>query len=184
MTTLRRICVYCGSSSGRNEAIIAATRALGERFAARETELVYGGGSVGLMGLLADTVLAGNGRVTGVIPTRLFSSEVAHRGLTELVEVDTMHERKRSMFEHADAFIALPGGFGTLEELAEIITWAQIGMHAKPVGLLNVAGYYDALLAWLDHAVSEGFLGADNRDRLHHATTVDELLAKLDAAAS
>lgn len=179
---LGRICVYCASSPGRNEAITAATVALGKAFVARGTELVYGGGSVGLMGLLADTVLDGGGRVTGVIPTRLFSSEVAHRRVTQLIEVDTMHERKRAMFEHADAFIALPGGFGTLEELAEIVTWAQIGMHQKPVGLLNVDGYYDSFLAWLDRSVDDGFMVATNRDRLLRESTVDALLAALDAA--
>ncbi len=178
---LRRLCVYCGSSPGRNAAITEATVELGTALAERGTELVYGGGSVGLMGLVADTVLAGGGRVTGVIPARLFSSEVAHRGLTELIEVDTMHERKKAMFDHADGFVALPGGFGTLEELAEIVTWAQIGVHAKPVGLLNIAGYYDDLLRWLDRSVSDGFLSEANRDRLRWDVSVSGLLAKLDA---
>ncbi|MEM6291000.1 MAG: TIGR00730 family Rossman fold protein [Myxococcota bacterium] len=178
---LRRLCVYCGSSPGANEAITKATVELGVALASRGTELVYGGGAVGLMGLVADTVLAGGGRVTGVIPTRLFSSEVAHRGLTELIEVNTMHERKQAMFDHADGFLALPGGFGTLEELAEIVTWAQIGVHGKPVGLLNVDGYYDALVAWLDRAVTDGFLSDANRNRLRWDATVDGLLAKLDA---
>lgn len=163
VSELERICVYCASSPGNNPAIQAATRALGELLAAEGLGLVYGGGSAGLMGLLADTVLAAGGTVVGVIPTRLFPKEIPHRGLTELVTVGSMHERKTKMFERSDAFIALPGGFGTLEELAEVTTWAQLGIHRKPIGVLNVGGYYDALLAWFDRGVSEGLLRPDNR---------------------
>lgn len=166
VSEIQRVCVYCASSSGTNPAIQAATRALGQRLAAEGLGLVYGGGSVGLMGLLADTVLAAGGTVVGVIPRRLFPKEIAHRGLTELVEVGSMHERKTAMFERADAFIALPGGFGTLEELSEVTTWAQLGIHQKPIGVLNVGGYYDALLSWLERGVSEGLLRPENRTLL------------------
>lgn len=163
MPEIKRICVYCASSPGNDPAIQASARVLGELLAAEGLGLVYGGGSVGLMGLVADTVMAAGGTVTGVIPTQLFPREIAHRGLTELVEVGSMHERKTKMFELADAFIALPGGFGTLEELTEVTTWAQLGIHHKPIGVLNVGGYYDALLVFLDHCVVKGLLRDDNR---------------------
>ena len=131
---LRRVCVFCASSPSSDPAVSKATVALGRLLAEREIELVYGGGAVGLMGLVADTVLEAGGTVTGVIPTGLFSEEIGHQGLTTLEEVDTMHERKSRMYEHADAFIALPGGFGTLEEVAEVLTWNQIGLLAKTYG--------------------------------------------------
>jgi uncharacterized protein (TIGR00730 family) len=178
---IKRVCVYCASAPGRDPAIQAATRALGQRLAAEGLGLVYGGGSVGLMGLVADTVMAAGGTVIGVIPRRLFPKEIAHRGLTELIEVDSMHERKTKMFELADAFIALPGGFGTLEELAEVTTWAQLGIHQKPIGVLNVGGYYDALLVFLDRGVHEGLLRADNRALL---VDRDEPAALLQALRS
>ncbi len=179
MANIRRVCVYCASSPGTNLAITQAARALAELLADEGLELVYGGGTVGLMGLIADTVMARGGVVRGVIPTQLFPREIAHRGLTELVEVSSMHERKTKMFELADAFIALPGGFGTLEELAEVTTWAQLGIHAKPVGLLNVEGYYDGLLMWLARAVKDELLTADNRMLLLDATDGPALLAKM-----
>jgi uncharacterized protein (TIGR00730 family) len=160
---LERVCVYCASSLGTEPATEAATRALGRLLAAEGLGLVYGGGSVGLMGLVADTVLDAGGTVTGVIPKRLFPREIPHRGLTELIEVESMHARKTTMFERADAFIALPGGFGTFEELFEVTTWAQLGIHQKPIGVLNVSGYYDLLLAFLDRAVRDGLLRPDNR---------------------
>lgn len=147
--------------------------------AARGIRLVYGGGAVGLMGLLADTVLANGGLVTGVIPLALFPKEVAHPGCTELVTVDSMHERKREMFDRSDAFVALPGGFGTLEEIAEVTTWAQIGMHQKPVGVLNVDGYWDGLLGFFDRAVDDGLLREQNRDLLLRASSPDDLLTVL-----
>ncbi|WP_407674739.1 TIGR00730 family Rossman fold protein [Paraliomyxa miuraensis] len=181
MPTIERICVYCASSPGTNPTIRSAARALGELLAAEGLGLVYGGSSVGLMGLIADAVMAAGGTAVGVIPTRLFSTEIPHRGLTELVPVGSMHERKTKMFELADAFIAMPGGFGTLEELAEVTTWAQLGIHQKPIGLLNVAGYYDPLLAWLDHAVAEGLLRGENRSLLVHH---DEPAALLQALRS
>lgn len=163
MPTLQRVCVYCASSPGHDPAIQAAAVAFGRLLAAEGLGLVYGGGSVGLMGLVADTVMQAGGTVIGVIPKRLFPREIPHRGLTELVEVESMHERKTKMFELADAFVAMPGGFGTLEELFEITTWAQLGIHQKAIGVLNVGGYYDSLLAFLDRAVQDGLLRADNR---------------------
>jgi len=173
---LRRICVYCASSPGRNPAITAATRALGELLVAEGIGLVYGGASVGLMGLVADTVMAGGGRAIGVIPRRLLPREVAHTGLTELFEVESMHERKTKMFELSDGFIALPGGFGTFEELFEVTTWAQLGVHGKPIGLLNVDGYYDHLLAFLGRAVDEELLRTKNRSLLLDAPQPAALL--------
>lgn len=181
MPTIERVCVYCASSPGHDPAIQAATRALGRLLAAEGLGLVYGGGRAGLMGLVADTVLEAGGTVVGVIPKRLFPREIPHRGLTELVEVESMHARKTTMFERSDAFVALPGGFGTLEELAEITTWAQLGIHQKPIGLLNVGGYYDSLLAFLDRAVTEGLLRPDNRALL---VDRDEPAALLQALRS
>lgn len=181
MAELRRICVYCASSPGTNPTITDAARALAELLADEGLELVYGGGTVGLMGLIADTVMARGGTVRGVIPTQLFPREIAHRGLTELIEVSSMHERKTKMFEFADAFVALPGGFGTLEELAEVTTWAQLGIHAKPVGLLNVDGYYDGLLTWLRRAVDDQLLRADNRTLLLDAADAPTLLERMRA---
>lgn len=179
MPELTSVCVYCASSTGTNQTIVDATRALGELLAARGIRLVYGGGAVGLMGLIADTVLANGGQVTGVIPLALFPKEVAHPGCTELITVDSMHERKRQMFDRADAFVALPGGFGTLEEISEVTTWAQIGMHHKPLGVLNVDGYWDGLLDFFDRAVDDGLLKEQNRDLLLRAPTPEELLTKL-----
>ncbi|MEO0492318.1 MAG: TIGR00730 family Rossman fold protein [Actinomycetota bacterium] len=160
---LRRVCVFCASSPGSDPAITDATVALGRLLAEREIELVYGGGAVGLMGLVADTVLDAGGTVTGVIPTGLFSKEVGHRGLTTLEEVDTMHERKSRMYELSDAIIALPGGFGTLEELAEVLTWNQIGILTKPVGVLDVGGFWQPLLSLFDTMVDKTILKEKNR---------------------
>lgn len=176
--------MYCASSPGTNAEITAAAKRLGQRLCADGIELVYGGGTVGLMGLVADTVMAGGGAVTGVIPTALFPREIPHRGLSKLVEVGSMHERKHTMFELADAFIALPGGWGTMEEVTEVTTWAQIGMHKKPVGLLNVAGYYDHVIAWTERAVSDGLLRAENRDLLLHAPDPDTMVDRLQCAAT
>ena len=155
---MRRICVYCGSSSGARPSYTEAARALGRSLARRGLGLVYGGSDVGLMGALADTVLAEGGEVIGVIPEPIVAREIAHKGLSDLRVVGSMHERKALMAELADAFIALPGGFGTLEEFCEIATWVQLGLHRKPCGILNVEGYYDGLLAFLNHAVGEGFI--------------------------
>ena len=160
---MRRVCVFCGSSEGKRPVYREAARAMGLALARRGTELVFGGGRVGLMGVLADAVLAAGGRAIGVIPEALVAKELAHRGLTELRVVHSMHQRKALMAELSDAFIALPGGFGTLEEYCEMLTWAQLGLHAKPCGLLNVAGFYDALLELFDHAVSEQFVDGPHR---------------------
>ena len=163
MSTLNTVGVFLGSSTGTNPAHSDATVALANELVARNITLVYGGGAVGLMGLLADTVLEGGGEVIGVIPRNLFGKEVAHRGNTELIETDGMHERKALMYERSDAFVALPGGIGTLDELAETATWGQIGLQDKPVGVLNIDGYYDGLLAWLDRAVDEGMIRPKNK---------------------
>ena len=165
-TDFRRVCVFCASSPGTDSAITDATVELGRELVSRDLELVFGGGAVGLMGLIADTVLEGGGRVTGVIPRNLFSREVGHRNLTVLEEVDSMHVRKARMYELADAFIALPGGYGTLEELAETLTWNQIGLLKKPVGVLDVGGFWQPLLTLLDSMVDKTILKPANREVL------------------
>jgi uncharacterized protein (TIGR00730 family) len=154
---MRRVCVFLGSKFGHSPDYAEATAALGHELVRRRTGVIYGGGAVGLMGVLADTVMAGGGEVTGVIPRDLFEREVEHPALTELHKVASMHERKATMYQLADAFIALPGGLGTLEELAETLTWLQIGLHAKPVGILDVRGFYAPLQRFLEHTVVEGF---------------------------
>nr|WP_319565609.1 TIGR00730 family Rossman fold protein [uncultured Rhodoferax sp.] len=163
---MKNICVYCGSSSGRLPAYAEGARALARALVARDWGLVYGGASIGLMGLVADTVLQLGGRVVGVIPEALARKEVAHAGLTQLHVTQSMHERKTLMAELSDGFIAMPGGIGTFEEIFEIWTWAQLGIHAKPCGLLNVAGYYDALTTFLDHATHEQFMKPPHRSLL------------------
>lgn len=160
---LKSVCVFCGSSAGNRPEYAVAARQMGVALAERELTLIYGGGNIGLMGAVADAALEAGGRVIGVIPQHLEDWEVGHRGLTELEIVGSMHERKARMAELADAFIALPGGLGTFEELFEILTWAQLGLHQKPFGLLNTAGYYAALLALLDTAVQERFLRPEHR---------------------
>jgi uncharacterized protein (TIGR00730 family) len=167
---MKRICVFCGSRTGARESYATAARAAGTAIAARGLELVYGGGHVGLMGVVADAALAAGGRVIGIIPTLLAKKEVAHERLSELHVVRTMHERKAMMAELSDAFLILPGGVGTLEEFFEIWTWAQIGEHEKPFGLVNVDGFYNGLLAFLDTSVNEGFLRPRHRDLLIHGT--------------
>jgi uncharacterized protein (TIGR00730 family) len=166
---------------GSQPAYEAGAIALAGELTARGLGLVYGGSHVGLMGVLADTVLAAGGEVIGVIPDALMSKEIGHTGLRDLIVVGSMHERKARMSELADAFIAMPGGFGTLEEFAEAITWTQLGIHHKPCGLLNVEGYYGPLLAWIDQAVAEGFLKAANRELVIDAAEPDQLLDKLEA---
>ena len=156
-----------------------AARQTGDTLARRRLTLVYGGGNVGLMGMVADAVLAGGGQVIGVMPEALVSKEIAHSNLTELIVTGSMHERKAKMADLADAFIALPGGFGTYDELCEIITWAQLGLHRKPVGLLNVAGFYDGLLAFFNHAVTEGFIRNQHEAMLQTANQPAPLLDKL-----
>ncbi|WP_296493521.1 TIGR00730 family Rossman fold protein [Rhodoferax sp.] len=173
---MKAICVYCGSSPGRLEVYASAARALGQALVARDLGLVYGGASIGLMGLVADTVLQLGGRVVGVIPKGLARKEVVHRQLSELHVTQSMHERKTLMAELSDGFIAMPGGIGTFEEIFEIWTWAQLGIHAKPCGLLNVAGYYDALTTFLDHAAAEQFLKLPHRSMLIVEQAPDVLL--------
>jgi uncharacterized protein (TIGR00730 family) len=174
-----RICVFCGSSRGVGEIYAESARDFGSALVRRGLELVFGGGHVGLMGVLADAVLASGGRAIGVIPRALVEKELAHQRLTELHVVETMHQRKALMADGAGCFTALPGGFGTADELFEILTWAQLGLHARPVGLLNVGGYFDPLLGWLDHMVRERFLPAEHRDRLLVSGDPDVLLDAL-----
>jgi hypothetical protein len=179
---LNAVAVYCGSSMGQRPVYRQTADALGTLLASRSIELVYGGGNVGLMGTIADATLAAGGRVYGVIPDCLVKWEVAHTGLSEQHVVPTMHERKQLMADRADAFIAMPGGIGTLEELFEVYTWVQIGLHNKPLAILNIEGYYDHLLAFLDHAVAEGLFRAELRNRLLVDTDVARLLDRLAAA--
>ena len=160
---MKRICVYCGSSVGNQPVHLEAAMALGAVLASRKIGLVYGGGNVGLMGIIADAVLAGGGEVIGVIPQSLADREIAHSGVTDLRVVDSMHTRKALMADLSDAFIAMPGGFGTFEEFFEAVTWTQLGVHRKPCGLLNAGGFYTALALFIDQAVSEGFIKPAHR---------------------
>jgi uncharacterized protein (TIGR00730 family) len=176
---VRRLCVYAGSNPGSDPAYAEAARALATLMAQRRIGLVYGGGRVGLMGVLADTILEHGGEAIGVMPQALFDREIGHPRLTELKVVDSMHERKAQMAELADAFVAVPGGIGTLEELIEVYTWSQLGIHDKGCGVLNVRGYYDGLAAFLDHAVGEGFLRPQHRAVLTVAEDPAELLDAL-----
>lgn len=176
---MKAVCVYCGSGSGRLEAYAEAAKALGTALVARDLTLVYGGASIGLMGLIADTVLAAGGRAIGVMPDGLARREVAHKHLTELHITQTMHQRKTLMAELADGFVALPGGLGTLEELFEVWTWSQLGIHAKPCGMLNAAGYYDGLLTFLDHATAEAFVRPQHREALLVDTDAERLLDQM-----
>lgn len=178
---MKRICVFCGSSTGARAAYGDAARRLGACLAAHGIGLVYGGASVGTMGIIADSVLQAGGDVVGVIPRALETRELAHRGLTQLHVVESMHERKALMANLADAFIALPGGLGTMDEFCEILTWAQLGLHAKPCALLNVENYYDRLIAFFDHAVGEGFLPAAHRRMI---VVAEDASALLDAMQS
>jgi uncharacterized protein (TIGR00730 family) len=181
---MRRICVFAGSSLGVRESYAESARALGRALAERGLGLVYGGASVGLMGAAADAALAAGGEVIGVLPRGLFRREVAHPGLTELREVGSMHERKALMADLADGFIALPGGYGTFDELFEIVTWAQIGLHRKPVGLLDVDGYFAPLLALVAHAAREGFVPASHARLLLRAESPAALLDAFAAYTS
>jgi uncharacterized protein (TIGR00730 family) len=178
---VRRLCVFCGSNQGSRPEYAAGARALGAELAARKIELVYGGGSIGLMGALADAVLAAGGSAIGVIPGPLATKELAHPGLTELRVVASMHERKATMTALADGFVALPGGLGTLEELFEVLTWAQLGIHQKPVGVLDVCNYFGGLRATLDHGVSEGLIRREHAELLTFAATPVELLDRFAA---
>jgi uncharacterized protein (TIGR00730 family) len=179
---LRSICVYCSSSSARNKAVEEEIRLFGREIAKRGIALIYGGSSRGLMGALADEVLAGNGRVIGVVPKALESREAAHRGLTELKVVASMHEREQAMFDLADAFVAFPGGFGTMEEIIEMLTWKQLGIHGKPVVIANLGGYFDPLLSQFDRAIASGYVRPEDRILFAVAENTKAILTLLEGA--
>ena len=178
---MRSVCVFCGSNTGAGEEYAGAARALARALARRGLRLVYGGGSIGLMGVLGDAALAAGCHVVGVTPRRLLEKEVVHKGLTELRVVETMHERKALMEDLSGGFVALPGGFGTYDELFEMLTWGQLSVHSKPIGLLNVDGFFDPLLAMIRHGVAEGFVAEGNLQLFVVAATIDELLARMNA---
>jgi uncharacterized protein (TIGR00730 family) len=176
---MKRVCVFCGSSMGRQPLYAEAAEALSLYLVRNGIGIVYGGASSGLMGRIADVALAAGGEVIGVMPQMLVDKEIAHRNLSKLVIVNSMHERKAAMADLSDAFIALPGGFGTLDEFCEIVTWAQLGIHSKPCGLLNVGGYFDALLQMFDHAVTESFLKPHNRKLVIADSELEPLMKRL-----
>ncbi|XP_021902756.1 cytokinin riboside 5'-monophosphate phosphoribohydrolase LOG1-like isoform X2 [Carica papaya] len=176
----KRVCVFCGSSTGKRESYRDAALQLGQELVTRSLDLVYGGGSVGLMGLVSQEVHRGGGRVLGIIPKTLMSKEITGETVGEVKAVADMHQRKAEMARHSDCFIALPGGYGTLEELLEVITWAQLGIHDKPVGLINVDGYYNYLLTFLDKAVDDGFINPPQRSIIISASTATDLFQKLE----
>ena len=178
---MKSICVFCGSSAGNRPEYAEAARRMGEALARRKLKLVYGGGRVGLMGEIARSVLAAGGEVVGVIPESLMRKELAYEDLTELRVVGTMHERKAMMADFADAFVAMPGGFGTFEEFCEVLTWAQLGIHRKPCALFNVNRYYDGMLALFDHAVAEGFVRPAHRSMVIAEDDAERLLDRLAA---
>lgn len=177
---MRRICVYCGSNNGARPLYADAAHELADVLVRHDLELVYGGADKGIMGIIADAVIGLGGKVHGVIPKMLCDKEIAHQGLTELHVVSSMHARKSMMAALSDGFVALPGGFGTLEEIIEIITWGQLRFHDKPCGLLNVDGYFDHLLRYLDHANAEGFLRPENRDMLLHDKSAAGLIQQFE----
>jgi len=176
---MQSLCVFCGSAKGKTPVYAEEAHRLGQALARAGVTLVFGAGHIGLMGVLADAVLEAGGKAIGVIPKVLMDRELAHLGLTQLHVVDTMHQRKALMADLCMAFIALPGGYGTLDETFEILTWAQLGLHTKPIGLLNTAGYFDPLLAWIDRAVEDGFIRQEHRNLLHVATNPEVLLESL-----
>ncbi|KNA06768.1 hypothetical protein SOVF_177960 [Spinacia oleracea] len=176
----KSVCVFCGSSTGKRDSYREAAIELGQELVAKKLDLVYGGGSIGLMGLVSQTVHQGGGRVIGIMPKTLMGKELTGETVGELRPVANMHQRKAEMARHSDCFIALPGGYGTLEELLEVIAWAQLGIHDKPVGLLNVAGYYDSLLTFIDQAVEDGFIRPSQRHIFVSAPTAKELVQKLE----
>jgi len=178
---IRSVCVFCGSARGSDPRFLQAARATGALLARHRLALIYGGGQVGMMGALADAALEAGGQVTGVIPRHLMRPEVAHTGLTDLVVVESMHDRKWQMAQRADGFLALPGGYGTLDETFEMVTWLQLGLHGKPVALVNVAGYFDSLLRWLEDAVDCGFVRRGQEQLLAAADTPEAALALLQA---
>lgn len=179
MSRVKRVCVYCGSASGTAPAYRESAMRLGQILAKAGVGLVYGGGSIGLMGILADAVLAAGGHVTGIIPGHLHKSEIGHKGVTRLVVVGSMHERKQKMFELADAFAVLPGGLGTIEEAMEIITWRQLGLHDKPIFLIDEAHFWAPLVALFDHVIAQGFARQETRDLFRLLPRVEDLLPAL-----
>ena len=182
MENIRRIAVYCGAAAGNSSEYRQIAEETGAIMASSGYDLVYGGGKVGIMGIVADAVLQGGAKVTGVIPHFLFNMEVGHEGVTELIKVETMHERKMRMFELSDAFLALPGGFGTMEELFEMLTWAQLGLHNKPICVLNCFGFYDGLKEQVNRMEQSGFLHKDTKALLHFAKSPAEAIAYLNEA--
>jgi uncharacterized protein (TIGR00730 family) len=176
---VKSICVYCGSSPGKNPIFVAAAKTLGRELASRKIDIVYGGGRRGLMGALADSALEAGGRVVGIIPQSLVDAEIAHRGISELHVVQSMHERKAEMTRRADAFLVMPGAWGTLDELCEAMTWAQLGIHHKACAMWNVDGYYDLLLGFLGHAIKEKFLKTEDRDLLLVSADLAALLSEI-----
>jgi len=176
---MSRIGIFCGARTGNGNTYAAVAKSVGERIAEERFGIVYGGGRVGLMGVIADAALSRGGEVIGVIPQALAELEVAHTGLTQLHVVSSMHERKALMADLSDGFVALPGGYGTMDEFCEIVTWAQLQLHSKPIGILNTGGYYDKLLALFDFMVDEGFVSATNRSLVISAPTIDELLTAM-----
>ena len=178
---VKNVCVYCGSRKGEDPAWEAAARALGREMAGRGMGLVFGGGAVGLMGVIADEILSAGGEVVGVIPWGLSSTEVTNEAVTELIHCDTMHERKALMEQRSDGFIAMPGGYGTLDELFEILTWSQLGLHRKPVGVFNTGGFFDHLLAYLDETTARGFISRAHRDIIKASADPAEMLDAMEA---
>lgn len=178
---MQRVCVFCGSSSGVKQEYAVGARELGLVLAKKNIDLVYGGGHVGLMGIVADAAMSAGAKAIGIIPRCLADKEVAHQGLTELKIVQTMHERKAQMSDLSDGFIAMPGGFGTLEELFEVITWAQLGIHKKPFGLFNVAGYYDKLIEFMDYQVEQGFVPQRHREMIIVSDEAEQLVEMLES---
>ncbi|PIB36710.1 Rossman fold protein, TIGR00730 family [Reichenbachiella sp. 5M10] len=178
---MKSICVYCGSSMGNNPAMKEVAAELGQELAERQVSLVYGGASIGLMGVLADACLAKGGRVIGVIPGFLDTVEITHKGVTEIIRTESMHQRKTEMAERAEGFIAMPGGFGTLEELAEILTWGQLGLVQKPIGILNVNGYYDPLMIFMDHMLKNELIREDHLSLFVIRDNVKELLEDMES---
>lgn len=176
---LLNVCVYCGSSSGRDDVYTRQAKQLGKLLVQNNMGLIYGGAKIGVMGAIADTVIREGGSVTGIIPEQLVDREVAHNGLTQMHIVNGMHERKALMAEKADAFVALPGGFGTLDELFEILTWSQLGIHQKPCGLLNIGGYFDALETFINNAVKQGFVRSEHKERLRIHQKTESLVTEI-----
>ncbi|MTI09035.1 LOG family protein [Curvivirga aplysinae] len=182
MSALKSVCVYCGASNNVSDVYKNAGQQLGQKLAEHKSRLIYGGGSVGIMGIVADAVMDSGGEVTGIIPKFLDDYEVGHQHLTELIITENMHERKNLMAEKAESFVVLPGGLGTLEEFFEMVTWKQLGLHDKPIVIFNVNGFWDALVTLIDHQISEKFAREENRSLFTVATTVDEIIEQLETA--